>query len=56
MDGVRVELDDIALINLRHVLDNDCARSIDPVRRQECICAAQADDSFKHVPETVPNQ
>lgn len=51
MNGVRIKLYDVSLIDFRHVLYDDSAGSVHPVRREECVCATQANDSFKNVPK-----
>lgn len=53
MNRVRIKLDDISLIDFRHILYDDGAGSVYPVRREECVCAAQAYDSFKNVPKVA---
>ena len=50
MNCVGVQLDDVALVDLWHVLNDNSTSSVDPVRRKERIRAAQTDNSFKNVP------
>lgn len=53
MDRIGVKLDYVGFVDLGHILDDYGPGAVHPMRRQECVCAAQADDGFKDVPKVA---